>query len=180
MLVRFTDYAVRTTQYAVRAVPLLFLALFFLYPLAAVFGQSFAGGAQGLLAVATDSYYARLLWFTTWQAALSTMLTLLLALPGAYAFARYEFPGKGLLRAIASVPFVMPTVVVAAAFAALLGPRGLLNSALQGLFDLRQPPLQLQNTLAIILLAHVFYNYTVVLRLVGGFWANLDTRLEGA
>ncbi|RLC54926.1 MAG: iron ABC transporter permease, partial [Chloroflexota bacterium] len=33
---------------------------------------------------------------------------------------------------------------------------------------------------AIILLAHIFYNYTLVLRIVGTYWANLDPRLEEA
>jgi thiamine transport system permease protein len=160
--------------------PLLFLAAFFLYPLAAVTRRGLAGGLSGPLAVISDGYYAELLWFTTWQAALSTLLTLALALPGAYVFARYEFRGKVLLRALATVPFVLPIVVVAAAFAALLGPRGLLNTVLQTLSGLQQPPIQLQQSLAIILIAHVFYNYAVVLRLVGGFWANLDPQLDQA
>ena len=88
-------------------------------------------GGAGLWALIADSYYLELLWFSTWQALLSTALTLAIGLPAAYVFARYDFFGKSLLRAIATVPFVMPTVVVAAAFKALLGPRDLLNSALQ-------------------------------------------------
>jgi thiamine transport system permease protein len=159
--------------------PVGFLALFFCYPLLTVLRIAFADGFGGLRAL-LDPYYLRVLWFTTWQALLSTGLTLLLALPAAYAFARYDFAGKSLLRAISSVPFVMPTVVVAAAFSALLGPRGVLNSALQWLTGASQPPIQIQGTIWLILLAHVFYNYTVVLRLVGGFWSNLDTRLEQA
>jgi thiamine transport system permease protein len=95
-------------------------------------------------------------------------------------FARYDFFGKPLLRAIATVPFVMPTVVVAAAFKALLGPRDLLNTALQTLLGLTEPPIRIDQTLALILLAHIFYNYSVVLRIVGGFWSTLDTRLEQA
>jgi len=75
---------------------------------------------------------------------------------------------------------VLPTIVVALAFTALLGPRGRLNLALMGLLGLDRPPLDLQYTLAIILLAHVFYNYTLVLRFVGTYWANLDPRLEEA
>jgi thiamine transport system permease protein len=43
-----------------------------------------------------------------------------------------------------------------------------------------RPPIDLQYTIWIILLAHVFYNYTVVLRIVGGFWSNLNPRLEEA
>ena len=168
------------------AIPLLFLAIFFLYPLAAILRLGFAGdpalgsGGAGLWALIADSYYLELLWFSTWQALLSTALTLGIGLPAAYVFARYDFWGKPLLRAIATVPFVMPTVVVAAAFKALLGPRDLLNSALQSLLGLAEPPIRLDQTLAIILLAHIFYNYSVVLRIVGGFWSTLDTRLEQA
>ena len=159
------------------AIPLVYFAILFLYPLIAILRLSFAEGLGGLLEALAEPYYRRVLWFTTWQALLSTALTLAAGLPGAYVFARYEFPGKGLLRALAGVPFVMPTVVVAAAFGALLGPRGLLNQALMGL---GLEPVRVQGGLWLVLLAHVFYNYTVVLRLVGGFWANLDPRLEQA
>jgi len=48
------------------------------------------------------------------------------------------------------------------------------------LFDLHEPPIVIQRTTTLIILAHVFYNYTIVLRLVGGFWANLDPRLNEA
>jgi thiamine transport system permease protein len=170
----------RTILYAL---PLLFLAVFFLYPLAAILRLSFGGaaeGGQGLAALVADRYYLEVIWFSAWQAGLSTLLTLLLGLPAAYTFARYEFRGKTLLRAVATVPFVMPTVVVAAAFTALLGPRGLLNAALQAVLGLDAPPIRVERTLGMILLAHVFYNYTVVLRIVGGFWSTLDTRLEQA
>ena len=173
-------------RFVVYAIPLLFLAIFFLYPLAAILRLGFAGdpalGADGagLWALIADSYYLELLWFSTWQALLSTALTLAIGLPAAYVFARYDFFGKTLLRAIATVPFVMPTVVVAAAFKALLGPRDLLNSALQALLGLAEPPIRLDQTLTLVLLAHIFYNYSVVLRIVGGFWSTLDTRLEQA
>ncbi|KPV52464.1 hypothetical protein SE17_15350, partial [Kouleothrix aurantiaca] len=155
------------------ALPLFFLAFFFLYPLAAILRLSFGGGAgaagAGLAQLVADSYYLQVLWFSTWQALVSTALTLLVALPATYVFTHYAFPGKSLLRAIATVPFVLPTVVVAAAFKALLGPRDLLNSTLQHWLGLAAPPIQLDQTLAIILLAHVFYNYSVVLRIVGSF-----------
>ncbi|MEA3341541.1 MAG: iron ABC transporter permease [Chloroflexota bacterium] len=164
--------------------PLTFLLLFYFYPLASILTLSFAPDGHFSLAplekLIRTSYHLRTLWFTTWQAALSTMLTVGLALPGAYVFARYDFPGKSLIRALTTVPFVLPTIVVAMAFTALLGPRGLLNQALMNLLSLDRPPLNLQHTLAIILLAHVFYNYTLVLRIVGAYWANLDPRMAEA
>jgi thiamine transport system permease protein len=74
----------------------------------------------------------------------------------------------------------MPTLVVAAAFNALLGPRGWVNLGLMALLQLDAPPLEVMNSLGAIVLAHVFYNTTIVVRLVGDFWANLDPRLTSA
>ncbi len=164
--------------------PAIFLLLFYFYPLLSIFALSFAPEGQldltALQKLVNTTYYAETLWFTVWQAALSTLLTLALALPSAYVFARYRFPGKSLLQALTTIPFVLPTLVVANAFTALLGPRGIVNEGLTALLPLDTPPLQLQHTLGVILLAHVFYNYTIVLRLVSNFWANLDPRLAEA
>jgi thiamine transport system permease protein len=164
--------------------PLAFLLLFYFYPLGSILTLSFAPAGQvdpsALRRLATTSYFARTLWFTMWQAALSTLLTLALGLPGAYVFARYRFPGKSWLQALTTIPFVLPTIVVANAFTALLGPRGIVNEGLMALFQLEAPPVQLQRTVSLILLAHVFYNVTIVLRLVGGFWANLPPPLTEA
>lgn len=158
--------------------PLLFLLLFFFYPLGNIFRLSLT--AASLQEIFVRPSFRGVLWFTVWQAALSTLLTLLLGLPAAYLFARYDFRGKTTLRALTTIPFVMPTVVVAAAFRALLGASGPLNRLLTAVFRLDAPPIRLEQTLAIILLAHVFYNVTVVIRLVGGFWANLNPRLVEA
>jgi thiamine transport system permease protein len=165
-------------------VPFVFLALFFFYPLFEIFSLSLA--PEGKLALSpfrtifTDPYYARLLAFTTGQALLSTLLTLLAGLPAAYVFARYDFRGKSLLRALTTIPFVLPTMVVAAAFTALVGPQGHLNRWLMALLGLDAPPIHLQQTLALVLIAHVFYNAAIIVRVVGGFWANLDPRVEEA
>jgi thiamine transport system permease protein len=165
-------------------VPLVFLALFFFYPLLSIFALSFTPGGMvdlsALRKLISSSYYVHTLWFTVWQATASTLLTVLLALPGAYVFARYQFRGKSLLQALTTIPFVLPTVVVANAFTAWLGPRSWLNLALMALLGLDQPPINLQYSIWIILLAHIFYNYTVVLRIVGGFGANLNPRIEEA
>ena len=164
--------------------PLAFLGLFFFYPLAAVVGESFApGGWLDLTPVMTlwrQAYFGRALWFTTWQAVLSTILTLVIGVPAAFVFARYRFPGKRLLQALTTIPFVMPAMVVAAAFTALLGPRGWLNGLLADWLSLSRGPLRLQHTIWLILLAHAFYNTTVVVRVVGAFWGNLDPKLSEA
>ncbi len=182
-------YSLLPTPYFL--LPTSFLLLFYFYPLFSILALSFAPEGQwdwtALQTLVSSGYYAKTVWFTLWQAVLSTGLTLVLALPAAYVFARYRFPGKSLLRALTTIPFVLPTIVVANAFTALLGPKGVINEALLALvrftiydLPLDSPPLQLQHSLGMILLAHVFYNYTIVLRLVSSFWANLDPRLNEA
>ncbi|MGW4455190.1 ABC transporter permease [Streptomyces albidoflavus] len=156
-------------------VPVVFFGIFFAYPVAAIVGRglrqdgAWQFGALG--DVLGDPDIGHVLWFTLWQALASTGLTLVVAMPAAYVFARLEFPGKSLLRAVVTVPFVLPTVVVGTAFLALLGRGGLLDD----LWGLR-----LDTTVWAILLAHVFFNYAVVVRTVGGLWAQLDPRQEEA
>ncbi len=166
------------------APPLIFLGIFYFYPLASIFGLSFsteaAGYGSGLSKLFQTGYYARVLWFTTWQAGLSTLLTLLCALPGAYVFANYDFRGKRLIQSLTAIPFVLPTMVTAAAFKSLLGGGGLVNTALMSLFGLDKAPINIDQTVWFFLLAHVFYNYTVVLRIVGGFWSRLPKDLGPA
>src|SRR5215216_2140935 len=151
--------------------PLSFLIIAFFLPLSRILVLSFD---QSTLTAANMLLAWRVLLFTFYQAALSTLLTLLLGLPAAYLFARYNFPGKALLRALSAVPFMLPTVVVAAGFSALLGPRGLLPT----LFPLLS--FNFIGTLTAILMAHVFYNTTIIIRVVGNALSSLDPKLEAA
>jgi len=160
--------------------PLCFLLFFFFRPLLTVFGLAGEEMLQAGLAGATWLRVGRSLGFTFWQAALSTLATLALGLPAAAVFGRFEFPGKNALRILTTLPFILPTVVVAAAFNTLIGPNGWINLGLMRLFSLSAPPLNLLNSLAAIILAHVFYNTTVIIRVVGSAWSQLDPRLEQA
>lgn len=167
-------------QWALLALPLLFLAIFFYLPLLNTFRLAFTGTRTEALTSNSLAAIWRPLGFTFYQAALSTLLTLIIGIPAALLFSRFLFRGKRLLRALVMVPFILPTVVVAAGFNALLGPRGWLNLALMSLLNLTQPPIDLVYTLAAILLAHVFYNTSVVIRMVGNAWSRLDIQLEQA
>jgi thiamine transport system permease protein len=174
----------RLAPLALWLIPLAFMAVFYFYPLASIFRLSFARSEAGLLGPFIEAFQSATirsaLWFTLWQAGVSTLLTLVIGLPGAYLLARYDFRGKTLLRALTAIPFIMPTLVVAAAFNALLGPRGWVNLALMDLFDLPAPPIRFIYTITAILIAHVFYNTTIILRMVGDFWSHLDPRLAKA
>ncbi len=158
------------TTAGLAAIPVAFLTYFFLYPLGSILFTALS--AEGGVGAAFGAVFRRsgllsVVWFTTWQATLSTLLTVLLGLPAAYVFARYEFMGRRVLRAATTIPFVLPTVVVGTAFVVLLGPSGPLG------IDLRR-------SVPAIILAHVFYNYPIVVRTVGSYWEGLDARLEEA
>ncbi|MBZ0294559.1 MAG: iron ABC transporter permease [Anaerolineae bacterium] len=165
-------------------VPVLFLLIFYFYPLGTIFDTSLLPGGQldlsGFVEIVSTSYYREIIWFTFYQAVISTVFTLLLALPAAYVFARFRFPGKSLLLSLSTLAFVLPTIVVAAAFRALIGPQGLVNQTLMSLFSFSSPPVQLERTFAIIVIVHVFYNYAVALRIISGYWINQGPRIEEA
>ncbi len=170
--------------------PFSFLALFYFYPLANILLISFSRGdvdlpafarlAAPFIEILSSPSLRGVLGFTVWQATLSTLLTLAFGMPGAFLLARYEFRGKSLLLALTGVSFVLPTLVVAAAFNAILGPRGWVNLALMSFLELNQPPIQFVNSFGAILTAHVFYNTTIVLRVVGDYWSHLDPRMVQA
>jgi len=161
-------------------IPLSFILVFFYQPLAAifrlVFSDQFASGWQSF----NSQQVLKPLGFTIWQALLSTLLTLLLGLPAAYIFSHFKFAGSRALRSLSLVPFILPTVVAAAAFNALLGPNGWLNLAAMRLFQLSTPPLKVLNSLPAILLVHVFYNISIIIRIVGSAWGRLSERLSQA
>ncbi len=164
--------------------PLLFLVVFFFYPLISIFSFSLFDAGQldisGFITLATRPIYFETLLRTIWQAILSTALTISLALPAAFVFTRYQFRGKALLLSLSTLPFVLPTVVVATAFMALIGPRGFLNEWLIALLGLDAAPIQLRGTLEIILIVHVFYNYAIALRMITSYWANQSLHIEEA
>jgi len=151
--------------------------MFFFLPLARILTLGLNPGSFVILG---DSFALRLvavLRFTFFQAFASTLLTLIIGLPLAFLFAHYRFPLKPALHALTAIPFMLPTVVVAAGFSALLGPRGWLNLALA---LLGAPPIQFIGTFQAILVAHVFYNAIIVIRVVGAAWVLLDRRLAQA
>ena len=147
---------IRWGRVLVAAVPALFIGYFFIYPVVRILVLGLSE-----LSIGASTVEARLLkigWFTLWQATVSTILTLLIAAPLTWAVSHFEFRGRRLVTALVTVPFVLPTVVVGAAFVAL-GWR---------------------DSVGAILAAHVFFNIAVVVRTVGALWSRLDPDLRDA
>ncbi|MBN2177366.1 MAG: iron ABC transporter permease [Demequinaceae bacterium] len=141
------------------ALPLTFLGLFFLWPVGTLLWRGLSEGSGD--ALASERTWAA--FGTTITLALAgTVGSLVLGLGAAWALYRVRWRGQAYARALVTVPFVLPTVVVAVAFGALLRPSGLLGF------------LGLDQGIVPIVAALVFFNVSVVVRIVGGTWASLD------
>ncbi|WP_277554699.1 ABC transporter permease [Halobaculum limi] len=152
------------------------LGVLFYYPVATVFVDAVVEDGVltfgPLLEVVTDEFYVgRVLGFTAYQALLSTVLSVVLGLPGAWILARFEFRGRDTLRSVTMVPFVVPSVLVAAAFYATFGANGTLNRVLAAV---GLPTVDLLPSLGAILVAHAFYNAPLVTRVVTAAWESVD------
>ncbi|MFZ9040725.1 MAG: ABC transporter permease [Ilumatobacteraceae bacterium] len=136
--------------------PTMFLVVFYIWPFATLVGE-----ATGFGAVADTFGRGRtwdVLWFTTWQAAISTVLTLVVGMFPTWAISRFSFPGRSTSIGVFTSVFVLPTVVIGAAFVAIL-------------------PASLERSVWAILGAHLVFNLAVVIRIVGAVWEQLPDDL---
>lgn len=136
-----------------------FLLAWFVVPVAHLLVRGLARG--GITEVFSTPGIGQVLWFTIWQAVVSTLVTVIAGLAPAWVLARFRFRGHRIVRTLVMVPFVLPTVVVAAAFLALA-------------------PETFDRSVTAIVAAHVFFNLAVVVRSVGGLWERLDPDLVAA
>ena len=149
----------RSWRASLVALPAAFLLVFYVWPVITLLTTVVDGNA--IADTVGRPGLGRVLWFTTWQAVVSTAATMAVGLGPAYLVARWQFRGRRLLTAALTVPFLLPTVVVGAAFTALL-------------------PERLERTALAIVAAHVFFNVAVVVRVVGTMWARLPPDLTSA
>ena len=154
------------------AIPLAFLGVFFAWPVATLIGRGFFPDGpftlDGFQAVFAQDRTWRVITTTLAQATAGTIVAVILGVPGAWVLYRTRFPGRWVVRAIVTIPFVLPSVVVGVAFKSLVistGPLGHLG---------------LDQSFAIIVASLVFFNYALVVRTVGALWASLDPRTEQA
>lgn len=145
--------------------PIAFFGLLFYWPLGKILSIGIHGDWMHSILTAR---IASILWFTIWQASLSALLSLLFGIPGAYVLYHRTFPGQRLIRAFITVPFMLPTIVVAIGFTAFR-ELPFLSRLLQG-----------QSGIPIIICANVFMNYSLAVRIIGGVWTRLDREIDDA
>lgn len=108
-------------------------------------------------------------------ASLATVVCLAIGVPLAWVLARGSFPGRSVLRAMVTVPLVLPPVVGGVALFAVLGRRGIIGRWLDEWFGL-----QLPFTTAAVVLAEAFVAMPFLVIAVEGALRGADRRYDDA
>ena len=158
------DHPVKEARRA--PLPALAALLFIAAIVLAAFGGLLAAAPRGGMGAAApgDPWLWHVTRFTLWQAALSTVLSLLFALPVARALARQaRFPGRGLFIRLMSLPLALPQLVAVLGLLSVWGANGWLAHLARAAGAPSGPDIY---GLCGILLAHVFFNMPLAVRLL--------------
>lgn len=113
------------------AVALVFLALFLLLPLAAVFSQAFEKGLTVYLEALKEPDTLSSIKLTLLTAAVTVPLNLFFGVTAAWAIAKFTFPGKNLLITLIDLPFSVSPVISGLIYVLIFGLQGWLGPWLQ-------------------------------------------------
>lgn len=157
---------------AVLAAPASIGLLLLLLPLAGLLVQAPWRSLPDLL---TEPEVGLALRLSLLSATLATALSLAVGVPLAWLLARTRFPGRRLLRALVTLPLVLPPVVGGLALLVVFAPRGLLGPPLESAFGISLP-----FTTAAVVLAEAFVAMPFLVVTVEGALASRDEHLEEA
>jgi thiamine transport system permease protein len=153
-------------------------ALFYV-PVIIILAKAFLGrdAFAHLSQFLNSQLFLNTLFFSVEEALLSAGLSLLLAFPGAYFFGRFDFPGKNVMRSIMVLPFMFPSILVVLGMIVFYGNNGVFNQ----LILILSPHGGWRFTDLYgfwgIILAHIFYNFTFCLRILGENWQKINPGL---
>lgn len=108
-------------------------------------------------------------------ATLATLLALVLGVPLAWLLARTEIPGRSVVRALVTVPLVLPPVVGGVALLLVAGRRGILGPTLDDWFGISLP-----FTTTAVVLAETFVAMPFLVLSVEGALRSADRRFDEA
>jgi iron(III) transport system permease protein len=162
------------------AVPLIALLLWtVIYPNVAVIAGSFENGLGHWREFAASPADREALWTSIVIAIASVFASLAIGVPLAFLLGRFEFPGRRLLRAVATLPAALPPLVGVIAFLFLYGESGLVTRALQRALGMAEAPWRLKGIGAIVFV-HAYTMYVYVFLFVSAGLERFDATLDEA
>lgn len=178
------------SQYIVFAIPMLFLAIFLLYPMFMTLVRAFMTPAEdlafhgfsleGFKQFFTSRLYQKSLKNSFIVSVSVTLLTILIGVPMGYIVARVKIPGKSMILSLGILPIIMPSFVGAFTWIILLGRNGIVRTFLNFLlspFNVKIP--SIYGMFGMILCMTLTY-YPFVFQLSYGAFASANPLLEEA
>lgn len=153
----------------------LFILIIFYIPLGGILikGVQNSSGEfsfKGIEEIIRSSYYRSIIGFTFFQALVSTILSIIIGLPGAWILSHYNFPGKRFIKAVITIPFILPAILVVLGFVLFFGKNGTVNTLLR---SLGLSELKILYSFKAIIIAHIFYNFPIAIRIISSLWARV-------
>ena len=145
--------------------PVLFLVLFLIFPVLNTFYLSLINKNTSSLTlnnystVLGDSLNRYFLYWTIQQALITTLICIVIGLGGSYILATFNLPAKNLIRNVLTVPFLLPSIAVLMGFLVIY-------------------PLKIIFSYPGIILANLFYNLPLMIRLTEIGWSSIDPEFE--
>ena len=128
----------------------------------------------------SDPWNLRVIGFSLYQAFLSALLSILVGLPGAWLLTYYNFPGKRWFRLLTYLPFILPSILVVLAMVLFYGNNGWINRGLMTILGTDEPQVHFLYSLTGILIAHVFYNFPLAMKIIGDQWERISLKYHHA
>jgi sulfate/thiosulfate transport system permease protein len=148
----------RAVRLALVVVAVIFLTLFLLLPLFAVFSEAFRAGFGGFWNAVSEPDAVAAMKLTLLVAAIAVPANLIFGLAASWAIAKFEFPGKSVLNTLIDLPFSVSPVISGLIYVLLFG--------LQGYFGpwLQSEGIQIIFAVPGIVLATIFVTFPFVAR----------------
>ena len=109
----------------------------------------------------------------------SVAASLMIGVPLAFLLSRFEFPGRRILRGVATLPAALTPLVGVIAFLFLYGESGIVTRTVQTIFGMEEAPWRLTGVWAIIFV-HAYTMYVYVFLFVSAGLERFDTTLDEA
>ncbi|MEQ8200949.1 MAG: ABC transporter permease [Syntrophomonadaceae bacterium] len=145
------------------------ILLFILVPL---FKMVFLSNKDALWNALLDQETLNAVWLTVFAALIATGIGFLLGVPLAYLFARYEFPGKGILEGLIDLPVVVPHTAAGIALLFVFGSNFLVGRGF------KLVGIQFIDSLAGIVIAMLFVSVPILITSAKESFRKVDVRLE--
>ncbi|MFK4820660.1 sulfate ABC transporter permease subunit CysW [Ochrobactrum quorumnocens] len=115
------------TRLLLIGIALVFLALFLILPVIAVFVEAFRKGTEEYLTALVEPDAWAAIRLTLLVAAISVPVNLVFGVAAAWAIAKFEFKGKAVLTTLIDLPFSISPVISGLVFVLLFASHGLLG-----------------------------------------------------